>query len=200
MASELTKEDIFRMFAETDKKFQQTFKEIKETFADTDKKFEQTDRKFRQTDRKINKLSELFTGQWGKVIESLVAPSALSLFKDRGIKVNQSFQRIESQKNGLQMEIDILLTNEQIAVAIEVKTTLKVQDVREFLDKLEKFSVFFPRYKGVKLYGGVAGINIEESADKFAYRQGLFVLTSSGEGMVEILNDLNFEPKNFEQN
>jgi hypothetical protein len=95
------------------------------------------------------------------------------------------------------MEIDILLANDKEAVVIEVKTTLKVEDVREFLDDITRFTFFFPRYKGLKLYGGVAGIQIEEDADKFAYRQGLFVLAGSGEGMIRILNNTEFQPKNF---
>ena len=54
-----------------------------------------------------------------------------------------------------------------------------------------------PRYKGLKIYGGVVGIQIEESADRFAYRRGLFVLTGSGEGMIRILNDPGFRHQNF---
>ena len=49
-----------------------------------------------------------------------------------------------------------------------------------------------------ELYGALAGIHIEEGADKFAYRRGLFVL-GSGEGMIKILNDEDFKPKNFEE-
>jgi hypothetical protein len=40
----------------------------------------------------------------------------------------------------------------------------------------------------------VAGIEIEEGADKYAYRQGLFVLAQSGES-VAILNSADFQPK-----
>ncbi|MBC8230347.1 hypothetical protein H8E77_12440 [bacterium] len=43
----------------------------------------------------------------------------------------------------------------------------------------------------------MAGIQIEEGADRFAYRRGLFVLAGSGEGMIKILNDLKFNPQNF---
>ncbi|MGK7957213.1 MAG: DUF3782 domain-containing protein, partial [Crocosphaera sp.] len=43
-------------------------------------------------------------------------------------------------------------------------------------------------------YGAVAGIEIEEGADKYAYRQGLFVLAQSGE-TVNILNDEQFNPQ-----
>lgn len=177
MSSELTKEDIFRMFAETDKR---------------------TEKRFKETDEEIKRLARLFTGQWGKLIEALVKPSVLKLFQERGIKVTETYQRLESYRNGSQMEVDILLANDTETVVIEVKTTLKVEDVREFLEKLRRFTFFFPRYKGAKIYGGVVGIQIEESADRFAYRQGLFVLTGSGEGMIRILNDPNFNPKNFE--
>lgn len=38
---------------------------------------------------------------------------------------------------------------------------------------------------------------IKVGADKFAYRQGLFVLAGSGEGLVRILNNPEFRPKNF---
>ena len=179
MLSELTKEDIFRMFAETNKRFKET------------------EKRFKETDEEIKQLARLFTGQWGKLIEALVKPSALKLFQERGIKVTETYQRLESYRNGSQMEVDILLANDIEAVVIEVKTTLKVEDVREFLEKVRQFTFFFPRYKESKIYGGVVGIQIEESADKFAYRRGLFVLAGSGEGMIKILNDTNFRPQNF---
>ena len=41
------------------------------------------------------------------------------------------------------------------------------------------------------------GIRIEEEADKFAYRNGLFVLTVGGEGMLKMLNDEKFQPTDF---
>nr|NCQ71668.1 DUF3782 domain-containing protein [Microcystis aeruginosa W13-16]NCQ80640.1 DUF3782 domain-containing protein [Microcystis aeruginosa W13-15]NCQ86995.1 DUF3782 domain-containing protein [Microcystis aeruginosa W13-18]NCR15023.1 DUF3782 domain-containing protein [Microcystis aeruginosa SX13-11]NCR24393.1 DUF3782 domain-containing protein [Microcystis aeruginosa L111-01]NCR28785.1 DUF3782 domain-containing protein [Microcystis aeruginosa LE13-04]NCR45958.1 DUF3782 domain-containing protein [ len=41
-----------------------------------------------------------------------------------------------------------------------------------------------------------AGIEIEEGADKYAYRQGLFVLAQRGEN-VAILNDTEFQPKTW---
>ena len=139
MPAELTKEDIFRMFAETDKrfkdtdkKFKETEREIKEAFKETNSRFKETDSRFKETDKKIKELASLFTGQWGKLIEALVKPSALKLFQERGLKVTETYQRLESHRNGSQMEIDVLLVNDKEAVVIEVKTTLKVEDVRAF--------------------------------------------------------------------
>ncbi|MFM6660361.1 MAG: DUF3782 domain-containing protein, partial [Microcystis panniformis] len=53
-----------------------------------------------------------------------------------------------------------------------------------------------PEYNHKQLYGAVAGIEIEEGADKYAYRQGLFVLAQRGEN-VAILNDTDFQPKTW---
>ena len=82
-------------------------------------------------------------------------------------------------------------------VVIEVKSTLKVADVQEFLDDLDDFLRFFPRYRGMTIYGAVAGLTIDENADRYAYRQGLFVLGMSGDNMVRILNDERFRPTDF---
>ena len=46
------------------------------------------------------------------------------------------------------------------------------------------------------LHDYLAGIEIEEGADKYAYRQGLFVLAQRGEN-VAILNDTEFQPKTW---
>ena len=44
------------------------------------------------------------------------------------------------------------------------------------------------------MHGAVAGVRIEDGADRYAYRQGLFVLTQTGD-TVKILNDITFQPK-----
>ena len=40
-------------------------------------------------------------------------------------------------------------------------------------------------------------MDIVEDADRYAYRQGLFVLSVVGDGVVQIKNDADFQPKNF---
>jgi hypothetical protein len=64
------------------------------------------------------------------------------------------------------------------------------------MNDLKQFRQFFPEYSQKQLYGAVAGIEIEEGANKYAYRQGLFVLAQAGEA-VSILNNPDFEPKNW---
>ena len=92
--------------------------------------------------------------------------------------------------------MDILAVDSEYAVLIEAKSTLGVNDVRDHIDRLKKFKTFFPEYADRKVIGAVAGIVIDEEADKFAYRQGFFVIAQSGE-IVKILNDEKFRPKQW---
>lgn len=217
--------EIWKLFKETDSMFKKTrmmFKETDSKFKDTDNKFKDTDSKIdrlekifensaketealkaelreisRKADERMAYLDKLFTGQWGKLIEALVTPGIIKLFKNKGIKIHQLHQRIESFRNGDKMEVDLLLTNDEEIVDIEVKTTLKVDNVNEFLADLRLFFNFFPRYRGCRLYGAVATLKAEEDSDRYAYKQGLFVLKMGKEEMIEIVNDEKFKPKDF---
>jgi hypothetical protein len=125
-----------------------------------------------------------------------VAPACETLFLSRGIPVHQVSQRIKKRLDGKTLEIDVMVTNERHVLVVEVKSSLGVDDIKELINDLTQFRQFFPEYAEKQLYGAVAGIEIEEGADKYAYRQGLFVLAQAGE-TVSILNDLDFQPKSW---
>ncbi|MBD2427642.1 DUF3782 domain-containing protein [Phormidium sp. FACHB-1136] len=215
-----TYEDILRLFQETDRKFQETDRKFQETdrkFQETDRKFQETDRRFQETDlqlketdrklhaaiqenRRINQqvskqIGEL-GGAWGRFVEDLVAPACERIFLDRGIPVDQVSQRVKRRRQGDTLEIDVLVVNQGHVLAVEVKSSLSVPDVKDFIVDLERFSVFFPEYAAMQLYGAVAGIGIESGADRYAYRQGLFVMAQSGDS-VTLLNDSTFTPKTW---
>ena len=135
--------------------------------------------------------------QWGKMLEALVKPSALNLFRARGIDVHYIYERAQVHLNGETREFDILLEDTTDLVVVEVKSTLRVDDVNDFLDDLDHFLDFFPRYNGYNIYGAVAGLDIAEDADRYATKRGLYVLKVSGEGLVTIVNDTAFRAQIF---
>lgn len=206
-----TYEDILRLFQETDRKFQETDRQFQETdrkFQETDRRFQETDLQLKETDRKLHaaiqenrrinqqvskQIGEL-GGAWGRFVEDLVAPACERIFLDRGIPVDQVSQRVKRRRQGDTLEIDVLVVNQGHVLAVEVKSSLSVPDVKDFIVDLERFSVFFPEYAAMQLYGAVAGIGIESGADRYAYRQGLFVMAQSGDS-VTLLNDSTFTPK-----
>ena len=188
-----TYEDILALFRETDRKFQETDRK----FQETDRKFQETDHKFQETDRKFQEAARVVSnlgGQWGLFMENQVAPACERVFGERGIPVQMVSQRVKKRRGGDTLEIDVLVVNAGHVVVVEVKASLSVADVREFLDDLGQFRAFFPEYADWQVHGAVAGIRIEDGADRYAYRQGLFVLAQTGD-TVKILNDANFQPR-----
>jgi len=197
-------------FKETDKKFQETDKQFKETkaqikendrmlsdrFKETDKKFQETDKRFKETDKKIKELSALFTSQWGKLVESLVEGDLIKLLNEKGIEVQQTLQRVKGNKDGQNYEFDIIAVNGHELVIVEVKTTLRVDDVNDFHEKLWKAKRYLPDYTNKKIYGGVAFITADGASDRMAEKLGFFVIRATGNSS-SIINQKDFKPKAF---
>ncbi|MCX8143017.1 MAG: hypothetical protein N3F62_02040 [Bacteroidia bacterium] len=125
-------EKIWKLFQETDKKFQETDKKFQETA----KQFEETKQLLKEeslkTEKKLRQLENLFIGHWGNLVESLVEGNLAKILRERGIDVRGTRQRVKSLYNGKEIEIDILVINGTDIVAVEVKTTLRVEDVNEY--------------------------------------------------------------------
>lgn len=172
------------------------FKEIKDLFRETDK-IHRWGKKLEKYDPDFARLKSVFSSPWSEVLDSLFEAGIAESFIKRDIALTKLFRRIDAKKNGRQIEIDFLITNAAELVVGEVKTSLKVDDVKEFLKKMEDFFFFFPEYKNYKIYGAVIGLHKSEAADKFAYRQGLFVFKVGGEGTLKMLNDDAFQPVDF---
>ena len=150
----------------------------------------------KETDLRIKELKELFTGQWGKLMEALVRGDLIKLLNDRSIEVNSLSKEHERVLNGKQYEFDIIAINGEEVVAVEVKTTLKLKDVDKFIRKLRVFKEAFPEYGDKKIYGSVAYLKANQGADKNAEKKGLFVIRATGSSS-SITNPKNFRPRVF---
>ena len=175
--------------------------ELSARFKDTDQKFKETSQLIKESsnkaDKYLGKINEL-DRNWGKLVESLVAPSIVKQFQKENFEIEGMSQRMMRRKDGKTLEIDALLTNSHIVIPVEVKTTLNVKAVDEHIQKhLIPFKQFFPEYHNKIVYGAVAYIHVEENADRYAYKKGLYVLTFGDNDMVVIKNDKNFKPVEF---
>jgi len=190
-------QELSARFKETD----QRFKETEQRFKETDQKFKETSQLIKESsikaDKYLGKINE-FDRNWGKLVESLVAPSIVKQFQKEKFEIEGMSQRTMKRKAGKTLEIDVLLTNSHIVIPVEVKTTLNVKAVDEHIQKhLIPFKHFFPEYHNKIVYGAVAYIHVEENADRYAYKKGLYVLTFGDNDMVVIKNDKNFKPVEF---
>jgi hypothetical protein len=158
-----------------------------ESKAETDRRLEKLDRTLAEATRAVNAL----TTRWGRFVEELVEPAVVKLFQERGIDVKEKHPRVSVTRKDIAMEIDILAVDTTDVVLVECKSKLSKDDVDEFIEKLQNFKIAFPAYKNYRAYGAVAGIEINQGIDRYAYQKGLFVIRPSGD-TVEIVNDLKF--------
>ena len=145
-----------------------------------------------QANQAVNALSS----RWGAFVENLVAPAALRLFQGQGFAVQEVYQRVKSERGSQNLEIDILVVDDTVAVAIEVKSRLTQRNLRQFLKNLDRFKTAFPHYADYQLYGAVAAIEVDGDVDRYAINQGLFLIQQSGES-VKISNTEGFTPRTW---
>ncbi len=156
----------------------------------------ETDRQMRETDRRLKKAEDLFTTQWGRLVESLVEGDLVPLLRQRDIDVTETAQRLNAVRNGEHCELDIVARNGAEIVVVEVKTTLRPRDVKRFLDKLRRLADWFPWSDDRPVYGALAYLRTDASVAKHAERQGLFVIRATGNS-ASLLNAPDFEPRVF---
>ena len=174
---ELTVQEIWKLFRETQREFQETRSMIHELTDD-----------LKKTRGEVSSL----TDGWGRFVESMVEPAVVRLFVERGITLDGTSPRAKRSRNGHTMEIDVLGVDLEYVVPVEVKTTLRTGNVDKYVKKLEKFKTFFPEYRDHKVIGAVAGMMVPASVARYAEGKGLYVLAQSGE-TVRLLNDEDFE-------
>lgn len=190
-----------RRTAEFDRSIAEFDRRTAEAKAESDRHAAESARslaKLEKTVERTSKAVDSLTTRWGRFVEELVRPAVVRMFRDRGILITRTMERVRSPLSfGNPMEIDILGVNGMKVVAVECKSRLSKDDVDEMGDRLTKFKQAFPEYAQYILYGAVAGIEINEGVDIYAYRKGLFVIRTNGES-VEIANDDKFQPLAWE--
>ena len=157
----------------------------------------ETDRQMKENDLRLKELRELFTGQWGKLMETLVEGDLIKLLKEKEIAVEQTSQNLKGEWEGKKWEIDILAINGREVVVVEVKTTLTLSYVKNFIQKiLKNFTILNPLYKGKTIYGAIAYLKANQGSHTYAEKQGLFVIRATGSS-ASIINKKGFRPKRF---
>jgi hypothetical protein len=173
---------------------QVSFEDIKQLFRETDRRM---DRRMAEADRRIDKLGKQIGGlgnRLGEFVEGVVRPGLVRLFRERGLPVHQTLRDLEARRDGVAGQVDLLVVNEDHAVAVEVKSKLCSEDVDEHVERLGKFKVLFPQYRDTRLLGAVAAMVIPDDAASYAGKRGLFVIGQKGEDAV-LLNAEGFEPR-----
>ena len=177
---------------ETDRILKELSAEIKENSREIKEVQKETAREIKAVNTSIGRLSN----RLGEFVEEAVRPSAVRLFRERGIDVHEVHQNVTSDREGFAFEIDLLVVNNQDVVAIECKSNLSIDDVNEHLERLEKIKRFLPDHVNKRISGAVAGMVIPANVATYAIKKGLYVIGQNGEHL-ELRNEKSFTAKTW---
>ena len=181
---------------ESTRRMEETDRQLRQQIKETDKQIKQTGKQLKEFGKHLKEVDEQFNSRWGKLVESLVEGDLVALLQEKRIDVLSTHPNVKGRRNGEHYEFDILAINGPAVVVVEVKTTLRAKDVGHFLGKLDKFTAYEPVYKGKQVFGAVAYLRVEQSAEVYAEKQGLYVIRATGSS-ASIINDPDFQPRIF---
>ncbi len=187
--AELQRKETNLQQKEVDRRWEETGRYLKEISR-------KADLRQARLEKRMKELNKLFTGQWGKLIESLVKGDLVRLLNERNIQVMGLAQESFRRRNNTDYEIDIIAVNGREVVAVEVKTTLKNQHLDHFIEKLKIFRDIFPEYKDKTIHGAIAYLRADEGSHNKAEKEGLFVIRATGNSAT-ITNQKEFSPRVF---
>ena len=192
--------DNHRELSEKDKETKQNIDRltanIDQMSKEADQRAKEADKREKEANKRMRELEDLFTGQWGKLMESLVEGDLVKLLRAQGIEVQHTCTHVKGQRNGEHYEYDILAVNGEDAVVVEVKTTLRADDVKHFLEKLSKFTTWVRQYREHRILGAMAYLKAVQDSEVYAERQGLYVIRATGSS-ARIINGEGFQPRTF---
>lgn len=94
---------------------------------------------------------------------------------------------------GIKYEFDIIAHDGEEIVVVEVKTRLRPNDVKEFIEKMEQIKIWIPRYAQNKIYGAMAWLTADAGAEAMVIKRNLFSIRATGDS-AQIVNPPNFAP------
>lgn len=165
---------------EREARWEQEHAEFKEQMEKADARL---DKISADTNKAIKDMKNVFTTQWGRLVEALCKPAAFSLFKSEGIEVDRIYEGVHKIKDNGQdvMEIDVALCDTTVAVIVEVKSRCGHREIDYFLSQMEHCKEWYPDFADKELRVAVAAIQYDDGAEKYALGKGLYVLKLSGE-------------------
>ena len=150
--------------------------------------------RMKETDRRMGYLSNRF----GEMVEHLVAPSIKEKFNALNFNFTQVSRDIEISENGRSLaEIDLLLENGDIVIAVEVKSKPLQKDVDDHVGRLELLRRKADAKNDRRKYrGAIAGAVMSGEVRDYAHKTGFYVIEQTGD-TVRIAIPEGFTPREW---
>jgi hypothetical protein len=216
----LSFEKVWAALMENRQQFKETDRKIAEFVAqsrETDRKIAEAAAQSREADRKIaesaaqlahlektvERVSNNVGGlnrSLGELVETLIAARLWEKFP--GYNLTRAYQRIPiyDTNNQIKTDIDILLVNTDMCMAVEVKHELnRMDEVNGHIKRMQLIRRYPPPLISAdkQMLGAMAGGLVDPEVKEYAYTSGFFVLELTGESVHLSAPPEGFVPKKW---
>jgi hypothetical protein len=135
----------------------------------------------KQLDKQLGRLGNRF----GELVEHLVAPNIREKFNELGFCFTKTAMDVEikdphNPKNDA--EVDVLLENGDIMIAVEVKSKPNIKDVNDHVRRMEILRRHADGKQDRRRYqGAIAAAVISESVRRYILKKGFYVIEQTGD-------------------
>ena len=134
------------------------------------------ERSIRDTERLKQQIGGL-GNKFGSFTEGMALPSMERVLAEQ-FGMDTIMPRIRKYRNGVQLEIDVLgYVNGDLnrAVAVEVKSHLREEGIRQMLSILERFPAFYPEHADKELFGILAVVDAPHELRTRVLAEGIYL-------------------------
>ena len=183
-AKGLTFEKVWAALMETRERMEASQKETQKMIQETQLMMQESQKKIDELSKNVGDVNNSF----GRFTESLFAGGLDTLFNVHGytfIGQGPHYKFKDKATRRVIAEADYFLEDGLYAMVVEVKTELKQMDIDDHLDRINTIRRHFDN-RGDKriLVGAVAGGIVHKNVLNYALKQGLYVITQSGDSAV----------------
>ncbi|GHV04068.1 hypothetical protein FACS189485_08660 [Spirochaetia bacterium] len=186
---------------EQQRKTEESLRKLEKALEETHRRTEETVNKMAA---KVDRVAENVGGvnqSMGELIETLVAARLWEKFDAYPYNFLRAYRRVElfDDTNRKLTDVDILLTNGEYVMAVEVKRHLDAKDdVDHHLKRMDLIRQFPPNQcGGKKLLGAMAGGAVDTDVCSYAHSVGLFVLELTGDSVSLVKAPEGFAPRQW---
>jgi hypothetical protein len=166
------------------KELEQAHKRSEAAMEETRKAQTRTEAAMEETQKTLNKAIGGLSKTVGNITENMLIPSLVEKFRKLGFtfQIMSPHRKIYNDDNSIHVEIDAFLENSKQAMAVEVKTTCKHDDVDYHIERMEKIRRHADSHNDNRQFAGaIAATVMDEDTRRYALENGFYLIEPSGE-------------------
>ncbi|GHV91636.1 hypothetical protein AGMMS50268_21390 [Spirochaetia bacterium] len=188
MEQAVTIKDIFAMFDRSEQERRETERLLKESWRETDRELKEMQKEMRDSAKQLNKQMGDLGLRFGDLAEEMVKAGILDKVNALGyrfVDFDENHVLRDTATGQRIAEIDLVLYDGDAVMAVEVKTKLETEDVKDHIIRLDKMRANAQNkvWEHRKLLSAVAGAVISKEVKAFALNHGFFLICQSGENL-----------------